>query len=318
MTRLHWLFALALGACSNAADTPSVGTLERDRIELVAEANEPIAEILVVEGDEVAVDALLVRFEGGRVAAAAAQARAARAEAGARLAEMRRGPRIEEIAEARALAAGAESRVATARTELARAQALASRGVASAAQLDAAQLGFDAALAERDATRARLDAREAGATAVELARAEGAHAAAEAALADAELRLARLELRAPRAGRVDALPFERGERPPVGAVVAVLLAEGAPWARVYVPEPVRVRLAPGARAEVEIDGFDAPFAGRLRSIAHDAAFTPYYALTQRDRSRLAYVAEVDLTGPEAAELPTGVPVQVTFPIETTP
>ena len=47
--------------------------------------------------------------------------------------------------------------------------------------------------------------------------------------------------------------------------------------------------------------------------AADAAFTPYFALSQHDRSRLSYVAEIDLTGEETERLPVGIPVQVTFP-----
>jgi HlyD family secretion protein len=47
-------------------------------------------------------------------------------------------------------------------------------------------------------------------------------------------------------------------------------------------------------------------------VSHEAAFTPYYALTERDRGRLSYLAEVTLTDGDARGLPTGVPVQVTF------
>ncbi len=92
-----------------------------------------------------------------------------------------------------------------------------------------------------------------------------------------------------------------------------MLADGAPYARIYVPEPLRARVAPGVEAEVRVDGVDGSFAGRVRYVAADATFTPYFALTQRDRSRLAFVSEVVLSGAEAAELPSGVPVQVDFP-----
>jgi HlyD family secretion protein len=310
------LLCVALTACAeNPDDLPSLGTLERDRIELVAEADEALVERPVREGDRVQAGALLVRLDAGRVAAQAARARSARDEAAARLAELRRGPRAELIAEARAVLAGAEGTLTTARRELERAQALAQADYASRSRLDQARTVHDAALSARDAARARLLALETGATAEELTAGESALAAAEAALADAELRLARLELRAPRSGRVDALPFELGERPPPGAVLVVLLADGPPWARVHVPEPVRVRLAPGARAHVRIDGFSEPLEGRLRSVSNEAAFTPYFALTQRDRSRLSYLAEVDVTSPGAAELPTGIPVEVTFELD---
>ncbi|MGH7337050.1 MAG: hypothetical protein ACREI7_05705, partial [Myxococcota bacterium] len=39
-------------------------------------------------------------------------------------------------------------------------------------------------------------------------------------------------------------------------------------------------------------------------------FTPYYALTERDRGRLTYVAKVDLEGEAARALPTGLPLEV--------
>jgi HlyD family secretion protein len=308
--------ALALGLLAACADDPAglpaLGTLERDRLELVAEADEPLVEIAVREGDRVEAGALLVRQDGGRVAAQAERARGARDEARARLDELERGPRHEQIAEARAQLAGAEGALETARHELARAEQLAQADYASRARLDQARMVFATARASRDAARARLEALETGSRAEEIARGRSALAAAEAALAEAELRFARLSVRAPRAGFVDALPIELGERPPPGAALAVLVADGAPWARVHVPEPLRATLRPGARARVFVDGHAEPFEGRLRYVSHDAAFTPYYALTQRDRSRLSYLAEVDLTAPEAQALPAGVAVEVRF------
>jgi len=61
---------------------------------------------------------------------------------------------------------------------------------------------------------------------------------------------------------------------------------------------------------VDVDGIAQPFSGTLRYIAGEASFTPYFALTQRDRSRLAYLAEIDLGEPGALGLPAGVPVEV--------
>lgn len=305
---------LVLAACSDG-DGQAVGTLERERLELIAEASEPIAEIAVREGDAVEAGALLLRLDGARFAALVAQAEGARDRAAARLAELRRGPRSEAIAEGRARLAGAEGALATAKSELARTQQLVSSGVASAARLDRDRALYDEALAQRDAARAELAAMLEGTTAEELAQAEAALAEAESALADVRLRAARLEVRAPVAGVVDALPFERGERPPQGAPVVVMLAEGAPYARVFVPEALRVRVVPGVAARVHVDGVEAPFDARVRSVASDASFTPYHALTERDRGRLVFVAEVDLVGDGASALPTGVPVQVDFVLD---
>jgi HlyD family secretion protein len=303
---------LILG-CAGGGD--AVGTLERDRLELVAEADEPIAEIAVREGDAVAAGDLIVRLAGDRFAALTAGAEGARDRAAARLAELTRGPRAEQIAQARARLAGADGALATAQSELDRTRQLVESGVASSARLDRDRALFDEALARRDAARAELEALVEGTTAEELDQARAALAEAESALQDVRVRASRLEVRAPVAGRVDALPYERGERPRAGAPVAVLLADGAPYARVYVPEALRVRVVPGVAARVRVDGLDEPFAGRVRSVASEASFTPYHALTERDRGRLVFVAEVDLDGGAAAALPTGVPVQVEFALE---
>ena len=151
-----------------------------------------------------------------------------------------------------------------------------------------------------------------GTTAEEIGQAESALAAAQAALDDARVQLERLEVRAPAAGWVDALPYELGERPPPGGVVAVLLAEESPYARVYVPAAVRIHVSAGTRARVRVDGLDEALPGRVRTVAREAAFTPYFALTERDRGRLVYLAKVDLIGDAAGGLPAGIPVEVEF------
>ena len=115
-----------------------------------------------------------------------------------------------------------------------------------------------------------------------------------------------------RAGTVDALPFREGDEPPVGAAVAVLLVGEAPFARVYVPAELRPRAVAGGTVSVAVDGFEKPFEGRIRFISAEAAFTPYYALTEKDRGHLSYLAEIDLLEGSARDLPTGLPVEVSF------
>ena len=62
---------------------------------------------------------------------------------------------------------------------------------------------------------------------------------------------------------------------------------------------------------VRVDGVAEALEGRVRWVSADASFTPYFALTEHDRSRLSYLAEVDLE--DARDLPSGVPLQVDFP-----
>lgn len=305
---------LILSACAGEqSPLPLVGTLERDRVEITAEARETLTEIRVREGDRVVAgqvialqDDILAR---GRHAAALAE----RERAAARLAELERGPRPEDIAAARARLNGAEARLAGDEAEFLRIGQLVERKLASAAELDAARAVWRQSQAAVGEAGAVLEALEAGTTAEELAQAQAALAKADADFALAGAELERLTLKAPAPGLVDAVPYEAGDRPPAGAIVAVLLTGPAPYARTYVPQPLRARVVPGSAAVVHVDGLANPYSARVRYVAADPVFTPYFALTERDRSRLAYVAEVELLGPEAGQLPVGLPVEVDLP-----
>jgi HlyD family secretion protein len=317
--RLALALMLLLAGCNqNGNHMPVMGTLEWDRIELIAETAEPIVEILVREGDQVQAGQVVLRQETSRYKAQLDEAEAARAQAAARLAELKRGPRSERIADARARLAGAESVLDARNKDLERIRALVAKKLISTQDLDRARADRDSALASRDSAGAELAEMLAGTTAEELKQAEDALARAEASVRATRVTLERLTIVAPRAGRIDALPYKLGERPSAGAVVAVMLGGEAPYARVYVPEMLRVQIRPGRPAEVHLDGTKQVFTARVRTVSQEPTFTPYFALTERDRSRLSYVAEITLTGPEASSLPAGVPVRVTFPGLTTP
>jgi HlyD family secretion protein len=310
----RWLLGIMAVACT-ACDGPdqhvhAYGTLERDRLALVADSNEPIVEIVVAEGDLVwAGDVLAVqddRRANARLAVARAEADAAAAE----LAEADQGPRAQDIAQARARLAALTSAEQTARLERDRVASLVDRQFVSRQQLDLADGRLEEASARVEEARAALDELLEGTRSEAIDRARSRFAAAEAGLLDIQIAIERTRIQAPVAGTVDALPLEVGERPAQGGTIVVVLAAAPVYARVHVPEPLRARLAPGAAATIRVDGLE-PLAGRLRWISADAAFTPYYALNPHDRSRLAYLAEVDVIAPIEG-LPTGVPAEVRF------
>ena len=303
---------LAVG-CARERPVEVHGTVERDRLELIAESNERIVEVPEHEGDRVEAGAVLVRQEAGTAEPRMQQSRAALAEAQRRLADLQQGPREDEIDEARAALAGAASTLQTAENEYQRVQPLVERKLLSSSNLDQARATRDAARAARDSARSRLQLLQQGTRTEQVAGAQAAVARAAAALVEIETVTARYTVTAPRAGIVEALPYKLGERPAAGRPVAVLLAAGAPYARVYVPEPLRTRFLAGAAVEAAVDGLDAKLPGTVRYISAEAAFTPYYSLTQKDRSRHADRAEITLDGAEAAALPTGMPVQVFVP-----
>lgn len=309
------ILALVLYACGYREDPHAVGILEWDRIELVAEANEPIVEIHAREGDLLIAGQPILRLDSSRIEAQLDEARGSREQSAARLAELQRGPRSERIKEAQARLRGTESELVRAEAEFERIKSLIEKQLAAAETLDSARTQRDRARADRDAAHASLQELLAGTTVEELKQAEAVLAQAEARLRALEITLERLTVRAPRVGRLDALPYELGERPQSGDTVAVMLDGAAPYARVYVPETWRAHIAQGTGARVLIDGIEDPFAGSVRMISRDAVFTPFYSLTERDRSRLSYLAEVELEGAAAQQLSSGIPLRIEFDIK---
>lgn len=302
---------LLLGACDSSPDTHMVGTLERDRIELTVESNEPLIEVLVKDGESVIQGQLLAQQDTTRHLARLAHSSAQRDQATARLAELERGPRTEDIAQARSEVRAVEALLRNARANLEREQALFDRGLGEAQSRDLSQSVFDDAQARLEASRQALERLLNGTTMEELQQADAALRALDAAVSLAELDLERLSIRAPVDGVVDRVSFETGERPAPGTTIAVMLDPDNSFARVYVPEPLRAQITPGTSVRVAIDGVDRDLQGTVRWVSADASFTPYYALTEHDRSRLAFLAEISL--PDAADLPSGLPLEASLP-----
>jgi len=303
--------AVALVGCArDRAANELLGTLEWDRIALPAEVAEPITQILVKEGDHVAADQVLVQLDPRRTQAQADAGQADVQRLTAALDELRHGARVETIDASRAALARAQAAAANAQIARDRTAQVRAKGLNSQADLDNANALLRTANADVNAARANLEELLHGTRPEDLAQGEAALAQAQASLAQVQVTLQRLSVRAPRAGRVDALPFKLGDRPAVGASVASLLVGDAPYARVYVPEPQRANLQQGARFQVRVDGVAQPFTAVAVRIASEPTFTPYYALSGDDASRLAWRAELVLEASAAtANLPAGLPCQ---------
>jgi len=300
-------------ACDRIETTYMVGTLERDRIDIKVESSEPITNIPVRDGQEVAAGTLVLEQDPARAAARLAQQVALSKQAAARLAELERGPREESIREARAKLEASQVLEVNSLANLERTREVFARGLSSQGRLDFDETNYRTSVAQVKADTEALDRLLHGTTIEELQQAAAALEAAQAKEQEAQLDLDRTRLEAPVAGVVDKVLFRIGERPAPGTTVAVLLDGSRTFARVYVPEYLRARVVPGKLLDVRVDGVDGTFQGTVRWVSSDANFTPYFALTEHDRSRLSFLAEINV--PDAASLPAGVPLQVDFPGE---
>lgn len=303
---------LMLTGCQESDNGIALGTVERDRVALTATAAEVVVDLPVAEGAPVKKGDVLVRFDDQRQRAEVARANAEVERADANLEKLENGAREEELAAAQAKVSGARAALLETEQNFDRAKDLRSRGTASQASYDAAVANRDAAQSNLKSAREQLRQLENGARPEDLAMAKAELVAAEASRDSAEKILSDLTVTASRDGVLDSLPWNLGERVTVGSPVAILLAGDGPFARVYVPEPYRVKIKPGDHLKVRIDGLDKELNGTLRWISSEPAFTPYYALNQEQRARLMYLAEVDLPA-SANDLPGGVPAQVLLP-----
>lgn len=301
------LAVLPLAACGDGSHVDLVGTLEWDRVAVLAEQSEPVVAIKVKEGERVKAGQALLRLDPRRTEAELHAAEADVQRLTAQRQELRHGPRAETIDAARAEVARAESNAKHARRERDRVAKLRKSGARSQAQLDNAANALRVAEADADAAHARLAELLHGTRPEKLAQAEAALAKARAEVKRLTLTRERLDVRAPRAGRVDALPFRLGDQPPAGATLVSLLAGPAPYCRVYVPERRRASVQPGDHYRVRVDGVDRSFEAVLRSVRSEPAFTPYYALSGEDATRLSYRAELVIEDDAAGQLPAGLP-----------
>ncbi len=306
-------FFLPLLALTGCEEPPlqAYGQLESDRVEVVAESNEPIVEIASLEGDALAAGAPILRQDTARLDIRIREAQANIARIEALLEEQVNGPRVETIEATRASLLETEIERDFRERELNRLTGLRERNLTSEESVDQARNLLESASARIEIVSARLAELEAGTRPEQIEQTRGLLSQAGAQLDSLKLDRERLHVAAPVDGVVDTLPFEVGERPRPGDVVAVLLTGEQPYARVYIPEPLRAGLRVGSPMRIAVDGIGQPINGTVRRIAAEASFTPYFALTERDRGRLSFLAEVRM--PDLPErLPEGLPVQALF------
>ena len=289
----------------------AVGQLESDRIELVAEFSEVITSINVTEGDSIQAGAIVLEQDTARIDLRIEESQANIRRIEAVFAEQMSGPRAETIDAAKANLNGALIERDYRANELNRLAGLRARNLTSVETVDSAENFLKAAGARVELVSAQLAELEAGTRSEQIDQTDGELAQARAQLASLQLDRQRLLVVSTTGGIVDSLLFELGERPRTGDVVAVLLSGDQPYARLYILEPMRVQVRLGSQLQIAVDGLPGTLTGTVRRLASEATFTPYFALNERDRTRLSYVAEVRLPS-QSERLPDGVPVQAVF------
>lgn len=304
---------LQLAACSQ--ESPSVlGTVERDRLTLTAPVGELITQVNVVEGQQVKAGEVLLTLDSTSANARLALRQAELEQAKAKLSEAVTGARLEDIERAKAVLDGANASVKEAQRAFERTNRLYATKVLSQADLDTARAARDTSLAKQAEAEQSLRLLENGTRSEQLEQAKAAVAAASASVAIEQKALADLSLVAARDAVVDTLPWRVGDRIAAGTQLIGLLASEDPYVRVYLPATWLDRVKAGDKVNIRVDGREMPIAGTVRNIRSQPAYTPFYALNERDRARLMYLTDITISA-AGQDLPTGMALAVELDVQ---
>ena len=325
---------LTFSACSPKLPADRVrvsGQVEATDVRVASTVAGRLLERPVAEGDHVRAGERIARLDTADAELALGRATAEREQANAQLRLLLAGARPEDIRQADAQLATAESDVRAAQSELSAAEADVTRFDALLASNSGSRKQRDDAVTRRDVAVARLQgardrvraAREnaarlrAGSRPQEIDAARARVQGAQAQIAVLQKAIADATILAPVTGVVTETLADVGELLQPHAPVVVITDREHAWANVYVAEPDVPRLKLGQRATVFTDAGGTGLPGTVTFISSKAEFTPRNVQTAEDRSKLVYRVKVTVDNANGV-LKTGMPVEAELPFTLNP
>lgn len=228
------------------------GQMEATETDIAPKITARIAQVLVQEGDTVAVGDLLVRTDSPEVAAKLAQAQAAQQAAQSVADKARNGARPQEIEMARLQWQRAQAAAELARTSFQRVDNLFRDGLVAAQKRDEAAANDKASRDQALAARAQYDLARAGARPEDQAAATAQARQVGGVVAEAEAARAETELKSPVAGEVAKVLAKVGELSPQGVAVVTVVDLADQWVVLNVREDRLQRFAMGSEFDATL------------------------------------------------------------------
>jgi HlyD family secretion protein len=325
-----YVLVAATLSCRNGAPADRVrvsGQVEATEVRVAAQVGGRLLELAPAEGERVASGSVVARLDATDTELALARARAERDQADAQLRLLKAGARVEDIRQAEAQLATAQSEARATEAELAVAETDAERFESLLAANAGTRKQRDDAVARRDVARAQARsaddrvraAREnlarlrAGARPEEIDAARARVAAADAQTATLQKAMADAVVTAPVAGTVTERIAEVGELIQPRAPILIITNLDEVWANVYVDEPIVPRLKVGQAATLFTDAGGPGIQGVISYVSPSAEFTPRNVQTAEDRSKLVYRVKVTVDNKDGV-LKAGMPVEAEIPV----
>lgn len=310
------VLALALGTAGyklygrTEAGITATGTIEVTKTDITPKVGGYLVELKIREGDLVKSGQVVAKIDRPDLKAQLLRDEAALAKARAQLRDLEQGARSQELQEASANLAAAESLAAKATTDYERYSRLFREGAISAQQLDNSRSAHEVAANSLLAAQSRYSLLKAGTRpeTIEAQRLEVERS--EAVLASSRTQLADTTVASPLAGRVLSKNYEKGEYVNAGVSIATIGDMRDCWVKVYVSTEQLGQIRLGQAARVKIDAYpDRRFRGEIKEISQNAEYTPRQSITQRERANMVFAVKVKIDNADEMMKP-GLPADV--------
>ncbi|MCE9564315.1 MAG: HlyD family efflux transporter periplasmic adaptor subunit [Planctomycetes bacterium] len=271
----------------------SNGRIEAVEIDIAAKTPGRLKEVLVDEGDFVAVGQILARMDTEVLAAQLREAQAdlRRAKSAVDSAASSVTQREREKSAGESLVAQREAELDGAKRNRARAEDASAKGVGSAEALDAARVQFFSADAAVKVAKANVAASDAAITTAksQVIQAEAAVDAAKSRIERLQAEIEDCTLKAPRDGRVQYRVAQPGEVLTAGGKVLNMVDLADVYMTFFLPTAEAGRVRMGTDVHLVLDAspqFVLP--ARVTYVADVAQFTPKTVETAQEREKLVF------------------------------
>ena len=290
----------------------ATGTIEVTKTDITAKVSGYLAELAIKEGDAVKRNQVVAKIDRPDLKAQLLRDEAALAKAKAQLRDLEQGARSQELQDAAAAVAGAQSQATKAKVDYDRYSRLFRDGAISTQQLDASRSANEVAANALVSAQSRYSLLRAGNRPETIETQKLEVDRSEAVLAGSRTQIADMTVTSPLSGRVLSKNYEVGEYINAGVSIATIGDLQDCWVKVYVSTEQLGQIRLGQSVKVKIDAYpDKTFQGAIKEISQNAEYTPRQSITQRERANMVFGIKVKIEN--AAEImKPGLPADVVF------
>lgn len=288
----------------------ATGTIEVTLADVTPKMSGYMSTLTIQVGDSVKAGQVIARIHRPDLEAQLVADQSALTKAKVQLKDLQKGPRKEEIQQANASLAAAQSVYAKAQNDLERYRALYKTGAIAVQQLDVIQSNYDVAYNSLLSAKAEQDLVQEGnrpevieAQMLETKRSEAIVSVTQANLADTIIV-------SPLEGVILTKNYQTGEYVNTGSAIATIGDLNDCWVKIYVSSEQLGLITLGQPVDVKIDAYpERTFAGSIKEISQNAEFTPRQSITKQERANLVFYVKVKINNSEGILKP-GMPADV--------